>query len=51
VATLESADVVMVIGNNRIDVTGVTHDAERDQIVFDFPADNISYAVERFNSQ
>lgn len=48
-ATPDSADVVVTIGHYRIDITGVTYDAERDQIVFDFPADDVRFAVARFN--
>jgi len=44
-----NADVAVSIGHNRIDLTGVAYDAERDQIVFDLPPDDMQYALERID--
>jgi hypothetical protein len=44
-----NADIVAGVGHYRIDVTGIVHDSDRDEIVLEFPADDMRYALERFD--
>lgn len=46
-----NADIVMSIGHYRIDVTGITHDAGREEILLEFPEDDMVFALERLDSK